>query len=177
MLCDDCKKRQAKMEYAEMVDGELLTWNLCEECAKKRGVTQSLAPFAGPLVSIVMSLLGEGAEAPGGEPDGRVCAQCGLSYADFKTTGKLGCGACYESFHEDLLPLLRRIHGSTEHTGKLPSCVEDVRVERREIRRLRRDLDSAVRREEYERAAELRDLIRLKEKELSERVDVPGDDE
>jgi protein arginine kinase activator len=95
-----------------------------------------------------------------------VCPQCGLSYAEFRRLGRLGCEACYETFRDDLKPLLRRVHGSTAHAGAVPAHLERGLESRREIKRLRSELDLAVRREEYERAAELRDAIR----EIEERA-------
>lgn len=162
MNCEVCGKRAATIRYAEMVDGELSTWHLCEECAREKGVTGSLTSFATPLVNVLMGLLGEPAER-GVEEPGRTCPRCGTGYGDFQRTGMLGCAACYETFSDDLRPLLRRIHGSTQHTGKVPSTHADDAAAKNELRRLKADLARAVRGEEYERAAELRDLIRKKE--------------
>ncbi len=163
MRCDECNERQAVIRYAETIDGRLSTWNLCEECARGRGIAPSLSSFAGPLVNILMGLLeesGEGTE----EPAGAVCPRCGLSYDDFRHSGKLGCGSCYETFQEELRPLIRRVHGSTAHAGRAPLELERDFDSRTELRRLKGELMDAVRREEYERAAELRDLIRETER-------------
>lgn len=166
MNCEVCGERPATIRYAEMIDGELSTWNLCERCAREKGVTGSLTSFATPLVNVLMGLLGESAE-PGVEPTGAACPQCGLTYREFRETGRLGCGACYETFYEELRPLLRRIHGSTQHAGVVPGAHDDDLASRSEIRRLRAELKQAVTREEYERAAEIRDLIRKKEEGLA----------
>lgn len=166
MRCEECSERDATIRFAEMTDGEFTVRNLCEECAQKRGAAASLTPFAGPLVNILMGLLEEAGER-GSEPPGPVCPRCGLSYAEFRSSGKLGCGACYASFHNELKPLLRRVHGTTEHTGGVPSCREREFDSLKEVKRLRSELDRAVRNEEYERAAELRDRIRAKELELA----------
>lgn len=162
MSCEVCGDCAATIRYAEMVDGELTTWNLCEECARVKGVTGSLTSFATPLVNVLMSLLGESAER-GPEETGPECPRCGRGYQDFRRTGRLGCAACYEAFEDELRPLLRRIHGSTQHTGRTPSSHVDDAASRSEIKRLRAALDRAVGGEEYERAAEIRDLIREKE--------------
>lgn len=164
MTCDECGERPANIRYTEMVDGELLTWQLCEECARARGVGTGLSSIAGPLVNILMGLLEEAGGAEHDRDDaGPVCPQCGMSYAEFRRTGRVGCGVCYRSFVDELKPLLRRVHGSTEHVGKFPPGLSDELVSRHEIRRLRSELDRAVRHEEYERAAELRDLLHAKE--------------
>jgi protein arginine kinase activator len=165
LICGDCGERDATIHYTEMVDGALSKWQLCDECARARGVGTGLASIAGPLVNILMGLLEEaGATDAGRDETGPVCPQCGLSFADFRTTGRLGCGVCYESFAGELKPLLRRVHGSTEHVGKYPAELSDALASRTELRRLRTDLTSAVRREDYEKAAELRDLIRARER-------------
>ena len=163
MTCEACGRRPATVRYAEVVDGSLSTWHLCDECARERGVGGSLTSLAGPLVNILMGLL-EGGPAPA-DP-GPACPHCGLTYAQFRRSGRLGCGTCYETLADELRPLLRRIHGSTEHTGRVPDVFAEAHARRREIRRLKAELARAVRSEDYERAAEIRDTIRSRERGL-----------
>jgi protein arginine kinase activator len=178
MMCGECNEKRAIIRYAETTDGRLSTWNLCEECARRRGVAPLLSTFAGPLVNILMGLLEESRESEE-ESSGAVCPQCGLSYGDFRRSGKLGCGVCYETFREELRPLIRRVHGSTSHAGRAPLELERDFDSRTELKRLKNELRDAVRREEYERAAELRDLIRGTGRELptvgGKNVDVRDD--
>ncbi len=156
--CDRCGESPATVHYAEVVDGRLSVWALCEACAHERGVATTLPSFAGPLVGILMGLLED--DHPEETPPDAACDECGMTYADFRRTGKLGCGACYERFGVELAPLLRRIHGSATHLGRSPTGFEEQFARREELRRLKADLRRAVFREEYERAAELRDAIR-----------------
>lgn len=87
------------------------------------------------------------------------CSHCGLSIAEFNKTGRLGCSECYHTFADELHGLLRKIHGSDQHTGKAPT-MDPVQLEvRKEILALRRRLKRAIEREEFEKAAELRDRI------------------
>lgn len=165
MKCERCGSRAATVRYAEVVDGSLTTWQLCQECASERGVTGSLTSLAGPLVNILMGLL-EGAgevESPGAAP---TCPRCGLTYEAFRRAGRLGCATCYEAFASQLRPLLRRIHGSANHAGGAPSAVRGDHFRRGEILKLKGELNRAVRAEDYERAAELRDTIRSGERAL-----------
>jgi protein arginine kinase activator len=172
VICGECGKCEAKVSCTEFVDGKATTWNLCEECARKRGVSASLSSLSGPLVNILMGLLEE-VGRDGAAEAGPRCDACGLSLAEFRRTGRLGCSACYGTFREELKPLVRRIHGSSEHTGRVPGSLEESEGPRREILRLRAELERAVKREEYERAAALRDLIRKKEEGLRpEKADV-----
>lgn len=162
MTCEECGKKTAAIRYTEMSGGELSTWNLCEECARKKGVTGSLTSLAGPLVNILMGLLEEAGEQEGTR-EGPVCPRCGLSYGEFRQRGRLGCGGCYTAFRDELTPLLRRIHGSAEHAGRVPTALEATLESKRELDELKSELGRAVKREEYERAAELRDVIKAKE--------------
>ena len=173
MKCERCGTRTATVRYAEVVDGSLTTWHLCEECAGERGVTGSLTSLAGPLVNILMGLLEGGGEAVPPEAD-PTCPRCGLSYGEFRRVGRLGCGTCYDTFGAQLRPLLRRIHGSTEHAGCVPTEVSEDHQRRREIVKLKRKLARAVQVEDYELAAELRDTIRSVECEIgsAQKVDV-----
>ena len=89
------------------------------------------------------------------------CPNCGLTIADFKRTGRLGCARCYATFDVSLRGLLRKLHGGTQHSGKVylpPDPTETDRTAR--VVGLRRSLSRAVEAEDFERAAALRDQIR-----------------
>lgn len=79
-----------------------------------------------------------------------VCAHCGQTFAEFQKGGLLGCPACYLAFEGELARLFHRLHGACRH------CVEpsDQAVLELELK-----LKDAVRREAYEEAVALRDLI------------------
>ncbi|MCO5328268.1 MAG: UvrB/UvrC motif-containing protein, partial [Solirubrobacterales bacterium] len=96
------------------------------------------------------------------------CPSCGTSFSDFRASGRLGCPNDYDLFKRGLVPLLEKIHGAVQHTGRIPARV-GARIERqRLIAALQRDLSQAVEREEYERAAEVRDKIRSLEQQQVE---------
>ena len=85
----------------------------------------------------------------------------------------LGCAQCYQAFRKPLEGLLMRVHGNTQHAGRIPGGVKsDVSI-RMNIDRLRQDLVKAIAAEEYEEAARLRDQIRALKQQLepSEKAD------
>ena len=53
------------------------------------------------------------------EDTGLNCNSCGWTYTDFRSKGRLGCAEDYEVFENALTPLLKRIHGSTRHVGRV----------------------------------------------------------
>jgi protein arginine kinase activator len=87
------------------------------------------------------------------------CPDCGMTLADFRTKGRLGCPKDYEIFRAHLRPLLQRVHNAESHTGRLPGVDEAERERRNELNGLRAQLEKAVGSEDYENAAQLRDAI------------------
>ena len=92
------------------------------------------------------------------------CPKCGLTYEDFKKVGRLGCGECYNAFKEALVPLLKRIHGSTQHCGKSPKKIAKIVKTKNELDVLKEKLQKAVQKEDFEEAAKVRDKIKEIEK-------------
>lgn len=149
MLCESCKKRQAKLHYTITINGLVEESHLCEVCAA--GIQKEI------LESFPVHKLFEG---PGLDVK---CPNCGLSYEKFKSTGKLGCTECYNAFGDQLKTVIKGIHGHTKHNGKMPKRGITRIKKEINIQELTRELEEAVNLEEYEKAACLRDEInRLK---------------
>ncbi len=154
MLCESCKENEATVHLTQVIDGAIKKLHLCEACAAKSGID-----IQGPL-SITDILLGMGIQKPADLPDAeRTCPRCHMRRTDFKKTGRFGCAACYEAFAEELPPLLKAMHRSDHHTGKVPSR-ESLRVRASaELESLQQKMDKAIAAENFEEAARLRDAI------------------
>ncbi len=100
------------------------------------------------------------------EDEGMVCPNCGITYKEFRESGRFGCPHDYESFRMRLLPLLENIHNDTVHRGKRPQRAPLDSENQFRLIQLRRDLSEAVEQEDYEQAAQIRDEIRKVEGEL-----------
>ncbi|MBA4157708.1 MAG: UvrB/UvrC motif-containing protein [Gemmatimonadetes bacterium] len=159
MRCDNCGKGDAAIHLTKIQNNEMNTYHLCETCAAEEGLDTGEPTAAAPLTDFLAqmgkNIGGETAVALGG------CTSCGLTLSDFKKTGRLGCSTCYTQFDQHLRGLLRRLHGGTQHVGKIflsPDPRQTDRLAR--IASLRRSLHHAVAGEDFERAAALRDQIR-----------------
>lgn len=163
MLCEKCKAKEATVHLTTVIDGQIKKMHLCEECAIQSGVD-----IKGPL-SITDLLLGLGVQkAQEATEAERTCPRCHMRRTDFKKTGRFGCAACYEAFAEELPPLLKAMHRSDHHTGKIPSR-ESRRVQASaELARLQQQMDKAIASENFEEAARLRDAILACRKKLNE---------
>jgi protein arginine kinase activator len=98
--------------------------------------------------------------------DQRACPVCGITFYEFRNQGRLGCPHDYVFFEKELTPLIANIHGETQHVGKRPRGRQGGTDEQTELIRLRREMKEATQKEEYERAAEIRDEILALEKRL-----------
>lgn len=165
MLCQNCKKRQATIHLTEIVNDQKTVVHLCEPCAEKQGVIKQQMSIADFLSGLAQAgAPAGGAEAKPGLPEVR-CESCGMTLAEFQKGGRFGCAEDYEAFREHIMPLIEKIHDTSQHVGKVPARArEDVRRQKL-LRQLQADLRRAVEREEYERAAELRDRIRKVEED------------
>jgi protein arginine kinase activator len=156
MKCQFCPN-PATVHLTKLVKKQKLEVHLCEACAEKH----QAAPEDLSLSSIIESLIGQHV-SPMAEELGRlICPTCGIKYMEFRADGRLGCPADYEVFRAGLVPILQRIHRATRHVGKAPR--RRARGAPAELLNLRQRLRRAVRAEDYETAAALRDLIRQKE--------------
>lgn len=160
MVCDSCGSEKPVIHLTQIVDNEMKTLHLCEKCAAEKGLETATVPDNFPLTDI-LSQMGE--EEPQAEATGAPtsCSFCGLEFHEFRESGRLGCPHCWSSFEGHLRGLLRRIHGGTQHLGKVYLSPDPTASEReRRLDGLKRKLQRAVELEDFERAAQIRDEIR-----------------
>ena len=162
MLCDRCGERKAAIHLTQIVDNSVTTLHLCEQCAAEQGVGTGgpvtalpLSGFLGATEPGPAAVLSDGADAG-------VCSSCGASLRDFRETGRLGCSQCYAAFESQLRELLRRIHGASQHVGRLylGAATSEPDDLPKLLAVLRDQLRRAIETENFEMAAELRDRIR-----------------
>ncbi len=156
MLCDDCQARDAVVHLTKIVDEEVTQLHLCEKCAAAKGIETATSVPAHPLAGVLHAAQQQHTASL----DAARCAYCGTSQKDFRASGRLGCAHCYSAFSESLRELLRRVHGNATHVGRRYEPPNPGAPPTRSADTLRDQLREAIEREEFERAASLRDEIR-----------------
>jgi protein arginine kinase activator len=159
--CGRCSK-PAVLHITEIRHGEVQALHLCESCAKEY-LTHSEAGGSSAPAASGKSVEGSAAQD---EADQRACPNCGITFKEFRSQGRLGCPHDYAAFQDELLPLLENIHGETQHVGKVPKRAPRASQHQYRLIRLRNELRTAINDEMYERAARLRDEIQSLEAEL-----------
>jgi protein arginine kinase activator len=157
MQCCVCKEKPATVHLTQIVGEKMQKLDLCEDCAKAKGVND---PTSFAMADL---MLGLGASQELDPSAGAVevkCVRCGFSQADFKKSGRLGCPDCYKTFAEGLSGLLKTMHKGTRHIGKTPEALRQTRETADRLKSLQKKLAKAIGEENYETAAALRDEIK-----------------
>ena len=165
MLCMICKQNDAKVHLTQIVGDKMQKVDLCEDCAKEKGVND---PAGFSLADLLLGLGAsqEIAQTSGGEEI--KCHTCGFTQADFKKAGRLGCADCYGTFADGLENLLKSMHKGIKHVGKVPQALKQNRDLVDRLKQLQKKLDKAVSTEDFEQAAVLRDEIKATKAQMSQ---------
>lgn len=176
MLCQKCYKKTASVFISSIINGKETRIYLCDECAKD----YSLLNFNFQDLFSIKDVIDKFKEDEdiskeekkenllmidnNSEEKSITCPNCYSTYDEYRQTGKLGCSRCYEIFKKQLKPILKNIYGYEEYIGKTPKKDDNHIYISKEIRILKEDLNRAIEREEYEKAADIRDKIKNLEK-------------
>ncbi|MCH5299277.1 MAG: UvrB/UvrC motif-containing protein [Ruminococcus sp.] len=165
MKCQKCNKNNATTHIKRVINGEFEEYNLCSECAKEMGYNNIFGSFADDFNSLFGSFFENALPA---RTQATRCEFCGTSYSDIARTGMVGCANCYDVFADRIMPTVRRVHGNTTHCGKNSQFAKAEAAQPQEekpsdIDALKSELDLAIKNQEFEKAAELRDKIKAME--------------
>lgn len=164
MKCQKCGANNANTHVKTIINGEFKEYDLCSECAKKMGYTNVFGDMEDEFSNFLGSFFGNVLPA---RTQATRCEFCGSTYSDIAKSGHVGCANCYSIFADELFPSIRRIHGNTTHCGKNSRLAEKAKQSKPaeetkddKIKSLKAELDKAVKEQNFEHAAELRDKIK-----------------
>jgi len=157
MVCDICGKKQATVHLTEIVDEVMAELHLCEDCAREKSIKME-QQFS--LADLIAGLSDFGKQPDEAEKIKVACTSCGLTYEEFRRSGRLGCSDCYISFKKYLASLLKKIHGSSQHLGKAPTRLPKVVKAKSELQEMKSRLQYLIETEAFEDAAKVRDKIK-----------------
>lgn len=174
LICQECKQRPATLHFTKIVNGEKTEFHLCEHCAQDKGEMFMFPENAGFSINNLLagllnldSPLKEAKHSTFQSTEILQCERCKMTYQQFTKIGRFGCSECYHTFSKHLHPILRRLHsGNTTHSGKIPKRIGGAIHVRKQIEKLKQKLQELIVREEFEKAAEIRDQIRSLESYL-----------
>ena len=163
MQCDYCENK-ATVYYTQIIEGVSKKAALCEKCATEQGVTDPEAFLLENSSQVPAkkkpSFLSPNIPAPQfsslstGE-----CPKCGFTFEDLKKTGRLGCSECYQFFKQQIQQNLSSMHKGVKHKGRIPEGMMKSIELRKKTEQLETDLAAAIAKEDFEKAATLRDEL------------------
>ena len=159
MLCEKCGKNPATTHYKQTINGVTKELFLCKDCADSLGVSTQ---FFGGFNSFFMP---SARDTQAALRETKRCS-CGTRLDEIIHSGFVGCEKCYETFREELLRSIKKMHGSTKHRGRLPDGAVQTQAKTKEEtlaareNELRQKLNDAIKSENFEEAARLRDAIK-----------------
>lgn len=161
MKCSVCGNT-ATIQFTDVVNGVPNSRNYCSPCMKKAGpinmsfslddVFKSFDNVTKSFDEIFKEMKFENFEKTPAAAE-ITCSDCGMTYSRFRATGRFGCAKDYDLFK--VAPVLEKIHGASVHMGKTPEKSGPEKLER-----LKKDMEVAVKSENYEKAALIRDEIK-----------------
>jgi protein arginine kinase activator len=172
MLCPECNKREATIHLTQIVNNQKISVSMCQECAEKFGFHSPLDNGPFPLAEILSGMSKDLPQRKRLERSANPeCPKCGMTFEEFAQRGRFGCGACYTAFRPYLEDILRKIHGASLHRGQNPAVKPDDEdsstLPVKEEERLGAELARAIKEEDFERAAELRDKLKAMRQSVS----------
>jgi len=180
MLCQNCGKNEANVKYTQIVNGIKKQMTLCENCAKNMGIEDAYFNMPITFSDFLGDIFTNDSFIPEVIKTNKLeCKNCGMEYDNFIKLGKFGCSECCNTFEDKLDLLLKNIHGSNRHVGRLGKITKtdeikinktkDVKTEKEnksedKLESLKQKLKEEIREERYEDAAMTRDEIRRLDK-------------
>lgn len=154
MMCEKCGINPAAVTLTKVINGKKSVVKLCASCAQENNIYNDFNMDLG-FSSLFSSFF---SDTPANDSVSDVCPVCNMTRSEFLKRGKPGCSECYSVFESSMTPLLKKIHSTTNHTGKVLGTSGGKSENKIDL--LKNQLKEAIANEEYEKAARLRDEIK-----------------
>ena len=190
MLCDICKKNEATIHIQEIINNSKKAMHLCSECAMKKSQNDPSFDLGGfnlaemlyniaesqgnlPNLSPLIKSAGDTQDIPELK-----CPECKWTLKTLRQTGRVGCPECYNVFRDIIANALENMHRGKLHVGKKPGTKPADKSSNLmlELMNLQKELEEVIQREEYEKAAILRDKINSLKDKMNDKGAVQDDD-
>lgn len=163
--CKDCPKKKT-VHLTQIMDSGMKKYDVCEDCPVAAKFQDPVSFKSLTNLSGVKSEGDNGSDSNTPDPTptestpGITCPTCRYTEESFNKNGRLGCPNCYDVFDANIQRILPEMHRGTVHKGKIPAHLESSIQKENQIQHLEQELQEAIRLENFEEAAKLRDQLR-----------------
>jgi protein arginine kinase activator len=174
MICQECNERPATLHFTKVVNGDKTVIKLCEKCAQEKGELFMMNGASGFSFNDLLAglinfdpVIQQQKSQPSHADPIIQCDVCKMTFHQFVKLGRFGCAHCYQTFNDQIAPVLKRLHGGNlVHGGKVPKRIGGSIHVKKKVESLKEDLRQLIVEEEFEKAAEVRDQIRSLESKI-----------
>jgi len=173
MLCTICKKEKANIHIQEITDKGKISLHLCTNCAIAKGIINhnnheiDISNMIGELSTNLADQLKNNFFHKTDQSNlPSQCPACGMNAEKIKNEGRLGCPQCYKTFEKFIIPIIKSMHHSLQHKGKIGTITDNTQIleqkqKQKSLEKLQLQLEHAIKNEAYEKAAKIRDKISI----------------
>lgn len=158
MLCELCEQNEANIVIKQITEaGKSVSCHICDRCAHEHGLdaeTDNTKAVA-ELFKLIEKKKADAQNAV-------TCMSCGTKLSDILETHHLGCADCMIYFKGFIEEALKKNSDDIRYTGKVPKEFNILNrpTETETVQNLQAQMEEAVKIENYELAAYLRDKIK-----------------
>jgi protein arginine kinase activator len=157
MKCEICGSRKAVIHIQQVIGKERIDLHLCDSCALERGISSNEERIELSISSLLHGLV-DLRKVKGAKE--KICSRCGSTWEQIGKRQQMGCPECYTVFAKEAQSFFQQMVEKPQHRGKLPKRLRTYKTYLVDVVKLKEGLKEALRREDYERAARIRDRIK-----------------
>ena len=167
MNCKICHKNEPKYFFRSLIANEAVDTFICEECFRK--ATQGGEALGVIGEDIIVNNEGTDNLRPTTQNVMELkCSHCETNLGEISKTGRFGCERCYDIFSDLIAIADAQIDTKEKSLKEDLGDKADESVEFGKIKALENKMQSAIKNEDYESAAKIRDEIKKLKEEVSE---------
>ena len=165
MNCNICRKEKAVLHITEQIGGEFEKISICKKCNEElRIIEKCLEDNDNKLFSVLPKLPNRKSvsikKVVKKKNYKKICNVCGYSLNDFLITKNVACPKCYNSFGDFVGKIVKKIHSSNKHIGKIANINLSNEDIEKEISKHRDNMELLKKMEKYEEANKLKNRIK-----------------
>ena len=166
MVCDVCGKREAVIHIQQIIGKKVIDLHLCRQCSREKNIAETEGSINNSIINLVRNLLDGTRLTQFMDQKTTYCPTCNTKLHEIKEHSKVGCPDCYREFRSVIRETLGVGNKTLIHNGNIPDKFKSYKTILVDREKLKKELEDAVFKEDYETAVIIRDKLKELEMEI-----------